>query len=91
MLAEDRLEAGEVHWALVIQLPPEGTNRGHHIVGLCQERLGVGDPHVQEAQRARGFHLDGLSHGLPPLDDVLGVAGPEVFDGALAVGSQEHA
>ena len=46
---EDRLEAGEVHRGLVIQLPPEGVNREHHVVGLREERLGVGDPHVPEA------------------------------------------
>ena len=90
MAAEDRLEAGEVYRALVIQLLPEGANRGHHVVGLRQD-LGVGDPHVPEARRARGFHLDGPSHSLPPLDDVLGVAAPEVFDGALAFSSQQCA
>ena len=47
--AEDRLEAGDVHRAFVIRLPPEGANREHHVVGLCEERLGVGDPHVPEA------------------------------------------
>ena len=49
MAAEDRLEAGEVHRAIVIQFPPEGANREHHAVGLGEERLGVGDPHVPEA------------------------------------------
>ena len=49
MAAEDRLEAGEVHRAFVIQLPPEGGNGEHHVVGLCEERLGDGDPHVPEA------------------------------------------
>ena len=33
--AEDRLQAGKVHQARVIQLPPEGANREHHVVGLC--------------------------------------------------------
>ena len=47
--AEDRLEAGEVHRAFFIQFPPEGVNREHHVVDLCEERLGVGDPHVPEA------------------------------------------
>ena len=47
--AEDRLEAGEVHRAFVIQFPSEGANREHHVVGLCEEHLGVGDPHVPEA------------------------------------------
>ena len=47
--AEDRLKAGEVHRAFVIQFPPEGANRKHHVVGLREERLGVGDPHVPEA------------------------------------------
>ena len=47
--AEDRLEAGEVHRVLVVQFPPEGANRKHHVVGLGEERLGVGDPHVPEA------------------------------------------
>ena len=47
--AEDRLEAGEVHQAFVIQFPPEGANRKHHVVGVCEERLGVGDSHVPEA------------------------------------------
>ena len=49
MAAEDRLEAGGVHRAFVIQFPPEGANREHHVVGLCEERLGVGEPHVPEA------------------------------------------
>ena len=89
--AEDRLEAGEFHWALVAQFPPEGANRGHHVIGLCQERLGVGDPHVPEARQARGLHLDGPSHSHWPLGDVLCVTAPEVFDGALAVGGQECA
>ena len=83
--AEDRLEAGEVHRAFVIQFPPEGANRDHHVVGLCEERLGVGDPHVREARRARGLYLYGPPHGFRPLGDVLGVAAPEIFDGALAV------
>ena len=91
MAAEDRLEAREVHRALVVQLPPEGADRGHHIMGLHQERLGVGDPHVPQARRARGFHFDGPPHGLPPPDYVLGMAAPEVFDGAPAVGRQERA
>ena len=91
MAALDRLEAGEVHLALVVQLPPEGAKRGHHVVGLRHERLRVGDPHVPEARRARGFHLDGPCYGLPPLDDVLGVAASGVFERALAVGSQESA
>ena len=47
--AEDRLEAGEVHRAFVIQFPPEDVNREHHFVGLYKEPLGVGDPHVPEA------------------------------------------
>ena len=51
----------------------------------------MGDPHVQEARRARGFHFDGPSQGLPPLDYVLAVAALKVFDGALAVGCQERA
>ena len=55
--AEDRLEAGEVHRAFVIQFPPEGANREHTVVGLCEERLGVGDPHVPEARPARGLYL----------------------------------
>ena len=49
MAAEDCLEAGEVHRAFVIQFSPEGANCEHHVVGLCEERLGVGDPHVPEA------------------------------------------
>ena len=49
MAAEDRLEAWEVHRAFVIQFPLEGANRKHHVVGLREERLGVGDPHVPEA------------------------------------------
>ena len=49
MAAEDRLEAWEVHQAFVIQFPPEGANCKHHVVGLREERLGVGDPHVPEA------------------------------------------
>ena len=89
MAAEDRLEAGELHRALVVPLLPEGASGGHHVVALRQERSGVWDPHVLEARRARSFHLDGPIHSLPPLDDVLGVAAPEVFDGALGVGSQE--
>ena len=40
--AEDRLEAGEVHRALVLQLPPEGADRRHHIMGLRQERWVLG-------------------------------------------------
>ena len=51
--AEARLEAREVHRASVIQFPPEGANRKHHVVGLCEERLGVGDVHVPEAQGPR--------------------------------------
>ena len=47
--AEDRLEAWEVHRAFVIQFSPEGPNCEHHVVGLREERLGVGDPHVPEA------------------------------------------
>ena len=47
--AEDRLEAWEVHRALVIQFLPEGANREHHFVGLREECFGVGDPHVPEA------------------------------------------
>ena len=47
--AEDRLEAGKVDQAFVIQFPPEGANRKHHVVGLREEHLGVGDPHVREA------------------------------------------
>ena len=89
--AEDRLEAGEVHQALVIQLLPEGANREHHAVDLCWERLVVGDPHVPEARQARGLHLDGPSHGLRTLRNVLGLPAPELFDGALAVGGQECA
>ena len=89
--SENRLEAGKVRRALVVQLPPESANREHHVVGFCEECLGVGDPHVPEARRARGLHLNGPSHGLPPLGDVLGVAAPEVFDGALAFGRQECA
>ena len=49
MAAEDRLEAGEVHRAFVIQFPPEGANLEHHVVGLREESLGVWDPHVPEA------------------------------------------
>ena len=49
MAVEDRLEAGEVHRAFVIQFPSEGANCEHHVVGLCEERLGVGDLHVPEA------------------------------------------
>ena len=47
--AENPLEARKVHRALVVQFPPDGANREHHVVGLCEERLGVGDPHVPEA------------------------------------------
>ena len=47
--AEDRLEAWEAHRAFVIQFPPEGANGEHHVMGLREERLGVGDPHVPEA------------------------------------------
>ena len=86
--AENRLEAGKVHRALVVQFPPEGVNREHHFVGLCEERLGVGDSHVPDSRQARGLHLDGPSHGPPQLGDALSVAAPEVFDGALAVGRQ---
>ena len=86
MAAEDRLEAGEVHRALVVQLQPESADCGHHIVGFRQEPWGVGDAHIPDARRAWGLQFDGPSHGLPPLDDVLGVAAPEVSDGALAVG-----
>ena len=91
MAAEDRLEAGEVHRAFVVQFPPEGANRKHHVVNLYEECLGFGDPHIPEAQQARGLYLYGPSHGFPPLGDVLGVAPPETFDGALAVGCQECA
>ena len=48
MAVEDCLEAWEVHRAFVIQFPPEGANCEHHVVGLREERLGVGDPHVPE-------------------------------------------
>ena len=89
--AEDRLEAGEVHRAFVIQFPPEGANRDHHVPGLCEERLGVGDPHIGEARRARGPYLYGPQHGFPALGDVLGVAAPKMFDGALAISRQECA
>ena len=91
MAAEDRLEAGEVQRALVIQLPPEGANSGRHVVGFGQERLHVGDWNVPETRQARCFDFNGISEGLYLLDDVLGVAAPEVSDGALAVGSQECA
>ena len=47
--AEDRLETREVHRAFVIQFSPEGANCEHHVVGLREERLGVGNPHVPEA------------------------------------------
>ena len=87
--AKDGLEAGKVHWTLVVQFPPEGANREHHVVGLYEERLRVGDPQIPEARRAQGLHLDGPSHSLPTMGNVLGVAAPEVFDGALAVGRQE--
>ena len=49
MAAEDCLEASEVHRAFVIQFLQEGANCEHHVVGLREERLGVGDPHVPEA------------------------------------------
>ena len=49
MAAEYCLEAWEVHRAFVIQFSPEGANCEHHDVGLREERLGVGDPHVSEA------------------------------------------
>ena len=91
LAAEDRLEAGEVHQAFVIQFPPESANREHHVVGLCEERLGVGDPHVPGARRARGLYLYGPPHSFPPLGDIMGVAAPEIFDGALAVSRQERA
>ena len=42
-------EAGKVHGALVVLFPPESANREHHVVDLCEERLGVGHPHVPEA------------------------------------------
>ena len=48
MAADDCLEAWEVHRAFVIQFPPEGANCEHHVAGLREERLGVGDPHVLE-------------------------------------------
>ena len=80
MAAENRLEARKV-----VKLSLEGANRKHQVVGLCEERLGVGDPHVPEARRARGLQLYGPSHGLPPLGDVLGVAAEDILDGALAV------
>ena len=89
--AEDCLDAGEVQRAFVIQFPPKGANREHHVVGLCEERLGVGDPHVPVAQRARGLYLYGPPHGFPPLGDVLSVAATEIFDGALAVSRKECA
>ena len=43
MAAEDFLEASEVHRAFVIQFLPESANCEHHVMGLCEERLGVGD------------------------------------------------
>ena len=89
--AEDRLEGGEVHRAFVIQFPPEGANRQNHAVLLCEECLGVGDPDVPEARRARSLYLYRPPHGFPPRGDVLGVAAPEMFDGALAVCRQECA
>ena len=49
VVAEDRLEAGEVHWKLAVQLLPEGPDRGHHVMGLCQERAGVRNEQVPEA------------------------------------------
>ena len=49
MASEDRLESWEVHHVFVIQFSPEGANCGHHVVGLREERLGVGDPDVPEA------------------------------------------
>ena len=49
MAAEDCLEAWEVQGAFVIQFPPDGANCELHLVGLREERLGVGDPHVPEA------------------------------------------
>ena len=79
------------NWAFVVQLPPEGANGEHHFVGLCDERLGVGDLHVPEVRRARGLHLYGLPHGYPTLGDDLRVAAAEIFNCALAVGRQECA
>ena len=34
MAAKERLQAGEVHGALAVQLPSEGANHRHHVVGL---------------------------------------------------------
>ena len=59
--AEDRLEAREVHQACVKQFPPEGAIREHHVVGLCEERLGVGDP-----ARSRGLTGPGPLPLWPP-------------------------
>ena len=50
--AEVCLVAGEVVQALVVQLLPEGVDSVHYIMGLRQERLGIGDPHVPQARRA---------------------------------------
>ena len=54
MAAEDCLEAWEVHRAFVIQFSPEGAKCEQHIVGLREERLGVGDPHVPEGLTGPG-------------------------------------
>ena len=91
MAPEDRLEAGEVHRGLVAQLLPGGAYRGHHVVALHQELLGVGDPLLSDVRQARGRSFDGSSDDLPPLQDILGVAAPEVFDDPLLVGRQERA
>ena len=47
MAAEERLQARQVHRTLALQLRPEGADRGHHIMGLRQERLGVWDRTIQ--------------------------------------------
>ena len=52
-------EVGQVHWAVAVQLFPEGADLRHHDVGLRQELLGVGNPQVPWAQQARGVNLDG--------------------------------
>ena len=62
--AEGRQEAREVHRAFVIQFPPEGANREHHVAGLCEERLGVGDPPPYRPPPAA--QTGGTAHAPPP-------------------------
>ena len=51
----------------------------------------LGTRTLQRPDGPRGLYLHDCPHGFPLLGDVLGVAAPEILDGALAVIHQECA